>query len=168
MNTWARQIGVAVLAMLAWGDSDAGTASDLSLQGTWTMVAAYELQADGTRTTTYGAQPRGRLMVDERGRYSLQIFRPDRPKFAAGVKARGTLEEFREAVLGSSTHTGQVSVDAERHTLIFAIDTASFPNWEGTEQVRHFVYEDGTLTYSVPASASGNGSVAYSVWARAD
>jgi len=35
-----------------------------------------------------------------------------------------------------------------------------------TEQVRNYAFKDGTLTYSVPASASGNGTVAYSIWRR--
>lgn len=28
-----------------------------SLQGTWVMTSAYEILADGTRTTTYGEHP---------------------------------------------------------------------------------------------------------------
>lgn len=138
-----------------------------SLQGTWIMTAAYEVQADGTRTTNYGEHPQGLFIVDPSGRYSMQIFRPGRLKFASGVKARGTAEEYRDAVVGSSTHTGRVAVDATQAKLIFNIESASFPNWEGTQQVRDFVCKDGTLTYSVPASASGNGTVAYSVWQRA-
>jgi hypothetical protein len=138
-----------------------------SLEGTWIMTAAYEIQADGKRTTNYGEHPQGTFIVDEAGRYSMQIFRPGRMKFASGVKARGTAEEYRDAVVGSSTHTGRVEVDPAQAKLIFSIDSASFPNWEGTRQIRDFVFEDGTLTYSVPASASGNGTVAYSVWRRA-
>jgi hypothetical protein len=107
-------------------------------------------------------------MVDKAGRYSLQIFRPDRVKFAAGVKAQGTPDEFRDAVLGSSTHTGRVTIDTARMKLIFDIETASYPNWEGTRQVRDYLFEDGTLTYSVPASAAGNGTIAYSIWRRAE
>ena len=136
----------------------------LSLQGTWTMTAAYEILADGTRTTNYGEHPKGLLMVDKDGRYSLQIFRPNRTKFASGDKTRGSAEEYREAVLGSSTHTGHVVVDTANHKLTFKIDTASYPNWEGAQQVRDYTYTDNTLTYSVPASASGNGTIAYSVW----
>jgi hypothetical protein len=144
----------------------AASESPLSMQGTWTLAAAYEIQANGTRTTNYGEHPKGLLMVDARGHYSLQIFRPDRRKFASGVKATGTPDEFRGAVMGSSTHTGLVHVDAASHHLIFEIDAASFPNWEGATQIRDYVFENDTLTYSVPASASGNGTIAYSVWKR--
>ena len=66
-----------------------------------------------------------------------------------------------------STHTGRVVVDSIRGKLIFDIEAASYPNWEGTQQVRDYTFKDGTLTYSVPASASGNGTIAYSVWQRA-
>jgi hypothetical protein len=136
----------------------------LSLEGTWVMTSAYEILADGTRTTNYGEHPNGLLMVDKNGRYSLQIFRPDRPKFASGDKTRGTSQEYREAVLGSSTHTGHVVFDPVKGKLTFNIDTASYPNWEGAQQVRDYTFKDGTLTYSVPSSASGNGTVAYSIW----
>jgi hypothetical protein len=138
-----------------------------SLEGTWIMTAAYEIRADGTRTTNYGEHPQGLFIVDEAGRYSIQIFRPGRLKFGSGVKAHGTAEEYRDAVVGSSTHTGRVEVDPAQAKLIFSIESSSFPNWEGTRQVRDFVFKEGTLTYSVPAGASGNGTVAYSVWQRA-
>jgi hypothetical protein len=138
-----------------------------SLEGTWVMTVAYEILPDGTRTTNYGAHPNGLMMVDKVGRYSIQIFRPERPKFASGDKKKGTPEEYVEAVLGSSTHTGRVVVDPMRAKLIFNIEAASYPNWEGTQQVRDYTFKDGTLTYSVPANASGNGTIAYSIWQRA-
>jgi hypothetical protein len=137
-----------------------------ALMGTWVMTSAYEILADGTRTTNYGEHPKGLLMIDKDGRYSLQIFRPNRPKFAAGDKTRGTAQEYRETVLGSSTHTGRIELDAVKHQLIFKIDAASYPNWEGTQQLRDYTFKDGSLTYSVPASASGNGTIAYSIWQR--
>jgi hypothetical protein len=138
----------------------------LSLTGTWVMDSAYEIRADGTRTTNYGEHPSGLLMVDRSGRYSIQIFRPGRQKFASGVESDGRPEEYRDAVLGSSTHFGKVAVDAASHQLTFDIEDSSFPNWEGKRQVRNYTYAGGVLTYAVPASASGNGTVAYSIWRR--
>ena len=140
----------------------------LQLQGTWVMEQAYEVRPDGSRITTYGEHPRGLLMVDAAGRYSLQIFRVDRPKFASGDKARGEAEEYRQAVTGSSTHFGRVAINAPGHQLVFEVEAASFPNWEGRRQVRDFTWQSGRLTYAVPASASASGLVAYSVWRRAD
>lgn len=138
----------------------------LSLAGTWALDSAYEILADGRRVTNYGAHPNGLLIIDTAGRYSLQIFRPDRTRFASGDKTRGTPEEYRDAALGSSTHFGRVRLDAAQHRIIFSIEAASFPNWEGREQVRDYTYRDGLLRYAVPASASGNGTTAHSIWRR--
>ncbi len=143
-------------------------ADDLgSLQGSWVMVAAYEIHADGTRTTNYGEHPDGLFMVDAAGRYDMQIFKPGRPAFTSGDKARGTPEEYRAALVGISTHIGKVSIDSAHHQLIFDVEAASFPNWEGKRQVRDYTYKDGVLSYAVPSSASGSGTTAYSVWRRA-
>jgi hypothetical protein len=165
---FSQRIACMVLLVLSaiGGCAAAADADSLVLEGTWVMDSAYEVLADGKRTTNYGEHPKGLLMIDKGGRYSLQIYRPDRPKFASSIKVTGTPEEYREAVLGSSTHTGRVSIDAENHKLVFMIEASSFPNWEGSRQVRDYTFQDGTLTYSVPAGASGNGTVAYSVWRR--
>lgn len=138
-----------------------------SLEGTWIMDSAYEIRADGVRITNYGEHPNGLMMVDAAGRYSIQIFRIDRPKFASGVKKDGAPEEYREAVLGSSTHFGFVKIDHDKRQLVFSLNAASFPNWEGKTQIRDYVYDDGLLSYAVPASASGDGTIAYSNWRRA-
>lgn len=137
-----------------------------SLEGTWVMDSAYEIHPDGTRSTNYGERPLGLLNVDAAGRYNLQIFKAGRPAFASGDKSRGTPDEYRQAVLGSSTHFGRVAIDHARHQLVFDVEAASFPNWEGKRQLRDYTFRDGVLSYSVPANASGNGVVAYSVWRR--
>jgi Lipocalin-like domain len=139
----------------------------VSLAGTWVMDSAYEVQADGTRTTNYGEHPAGLFMVDAAGRYDMQIFKLGRPTFASGDKAHGTPEEYRAALVGISTHIGKVTIDPVKHQLTFEVQAASFPNWEGKRQVRDYTYRDGVLTYAVPASASGSGTTAYSVWRRA-
>jgi hypothetical protein len=138
----------------------------LVLEGSWEMTAAYEILADGTRVTTYSEHPHGLMMIDRDGRYAIQIFRPDRPKFASGDKTRGTSEEYRAAVLGSSTHFGRVRALPDGRTLIFDVEAASFPNWEGKQQRREYSFSDGVLSYAVPASASGNGTIAWSLWRR--
>jgi hypothetical protein len=154
---------IAALPLMA-----AAPSSDpFSLTGTWVMQSAYEIHADGTRTTNYGEHPHGLMIVDAAGRYSIQIYRPDRPKFASGVKAKGDPEEYRSAALGSSNHFGRVTVDRAAHQLHFDLEASSFPNWEGKRQVRDYTYAGEVLTYAVPASASGDGTVAYSVWRRA-
>ena len=159
---------VLALATAAAAATARASSSDaLSLEGSWIMEAAYEVDPDGTRRTNYGPRPAGLLTVDAAGRYSLQIFKVDRPPFASGDKARGTPDEYRQAVVGSSTHFGTVRIDRAKRQLVFDVKAASFPNWEGKRQVRDYTYRKGLLSYAVPSSASSSGIVAHSVWRRA-
>ncbi len=142
------------------------TASTLhELQGTWRMHTAYEILADGSRVTTYTEHPHGLLMIDHNGHYSLQIFHPNRRRLDKG-KAAASMDELKDAVIGSSTHFGKISIDHTKKQLIFQIEVASFANWNGSTQIRDFQLKDGLLSYQVPASASPNGTIAYSVWKR--
>ncbi|MEO8277429.1 MAG: lipocalin-like domain-containing protein [Thermoanaerobaculia bacterium] len=145
------------------------SASAFALAGTWVLEAADDLHPDGTRTPGYGLHPQGLLLIDPDGRYSLQIFRDDRPKFAAGDKRKGTPEEFSAAVLGMSSHIGRLSLDSAAGIVTFQIEAASFPNWDATEQKRHYTLEGDRFSYQVPAnaaSAGGSGNIPISVWRR--
>lgn len=167
MRMYSRLIATALLmAGLAPAASAlaGGVTGRFPLAGTWTLQAADVIHADGSRASDYGANPKGLLMIDGQGRYSLQIFRSDRPRFAAD-KAKGSPEEYRAAVMGSSTHYGTIQIDAKRHQLVFHIDGASFPNWEGQQQTRGFELHGDVLSYRVPPRP--NGDVPISVWRRA-
>lgn len=140
------------------------TRGDVSLAGTWALVAADVLHPDGSREHDYSDAPKGLLMIDRMGRYALQIYRGDRPRFANPGKAKASAQEFKSAVLGSSTHYGTVAVRPDRHQLVFHIEGASFPNWEGQTQIRSFKLQGNTLSYQVPPRP--NGDVPISVWRR--
>lgn len=154
--------GMLLAASMIPGDASAAP----SLAGTWTLVAADVQHPDGTVGRDYGADPKGLLLIDMHGNYSLQIFRSERPRFASNDKATGTPDEFRDAVLGSSTHYGKLTVDPAHHMLAFHISNASYPNWIGQTQTRSYQLKDGELSYRVPPRA--NGDIPISVWRRVD
>jgi hypothetical protein len=149
---------------LSSGTTAADTRGDVSLAGTWTLVAADVLHPDGSRSHDYGDAPKGLLLIDRKGHYSLQLYRADRPRFANPDKARATAQEYRAAVMGASTHYGTLVVESGKHQLVFHIEGASFPNWEGQEQRRAFELRGDTLSYRVPPRPDGN--VPISVWRR--
>lgn len=134
------------------------------LAGTWRLTGADEIRPDGTIVEPYGASAEGLLIVDDSGRYSLQIFRPDRQRFAAGDKQKGTPAEYEAAVKGMSSHIGVCSI--ENGLLLFRIDRASYPNWEGTTQRRAYQLKGDELSYEIPPSATGNGTISRSRWKR--
>ncbi|HYG06909.1 MAG TPA: lipocalin-like domain-containing protein [Stenotrophomonas sp.] len=154
---------LAMFAGLAARDT-AEAAEPFSLQGTWNLVAADKILPGGTQVRDYGEQPKGRLIIDAQGRYSLQIFKSERLRFAADNKGDGSTGEFKSAVMGSSTHYGKVTIDAGQHLLVFSIEGSSFPNWEGTVQKREYESDGRTLSYRVPARADG--SIPVSVWRK--
>ena len=156
---------VAMLAGLAARDAHPAP-HGFPLQGTWTLVAADKLLPDGTTARDYGEKPKGRLIVDAEGRYSLQIFKSERARFATDNKADGSVDEMRSAVMGSSAHYGAISIDPSAGLLVFSIEGSSFPNWEGTTQKREYTLDGTELRYKVPPRADG--SVPVSVWRRVD
>ena len=168
-TTATRHAMAALLATcLLWASAVfAGSAHGASsLAGTWTLVAADVQHPDGSRASDYGAQPKGLLMIDSQGHYSLQIFKTERQAFHAGDKAKGTPDEYKAAVMDSSTHYGTLRIEPDRGVLVFHIQGASFPNWEGQEQRRQYQLDDGVLSYRV--TARPNGDVPISVWRKID
>ena len=141
--------------------------SKFPLAGTWMLKAAEVILPDGTHATdtAYGKNAKGVLMIDEDGQYSLQIFRPDRPKFISGDKKKGTPGEYESALLGISTHVGYIKMDTVNKILQFNIDYAAYPNWDNTAQIRKFKLSADELYYEVPAKAAA-GTIAVSIWER--
>ena len=154
----------ALIGMLAGLAARDAPAPVFPLQGTWTLVAADKRLPGGETARDYGERPKGRLVIDARGRYSLQIFKSERLSFARDSKADGSADEFKSAAMGSSTHYGTVTMDERAQVLTFAIEGSSFPNWEGTTQRRQYQWDGAMLRYEVPPRADG--SVPISVWRR--
>lgn len=164
-----RTIEMAAAAILIGGSlatSAAGERAALpsGLIGTWALVAADVQHPDGSIGHDYGAAPRGSMMVDAAGRYTLMIYKSERPRFASGDRATGTPQEYRDTSLGISVHYGMLSADVKARTLTFAIEQASFANWNGTSQVRHYQLQGGELRYTV--AARPNGDIPISIWRK--
>ena len=79
---------------LSAGDAAAQSAKDLV--GSWTPVSV----------DAYGPNPKGSLIFEANGRYSLQLMRPDLPKFLSNNRTQGTPAEYKITVEGSLSHLG--------------------------------------------------------------
>ncbi|WP_266064099.1 lipocalin-like domain-containing protein [Brucella intermedia] len=137
-----------------------------SFAGTWTLAGTNVIHKDGSEVPDpdYGSSPKGLMMIDQVGHYSTQIFKENRPRFASGDKTKATATEYRDAIVGASTHFGTLLVDPEKHTLTFEIKNSSFPNWEGQKQVRSYTLKDNQIRYSVPPRPNGDTPV--TIWQR--
>lgn len=163
-----RTLAVIALSMLLAGPISvapafAQTASDVV--GTWTLVSSV-VERDGKKTDQFGPGAKGMLTFDSGGRFMLTIVGADLPKFASDNRATGTPEENKAVVGRSIALFGTYAVNPADKTIVLRIDTATFPNWSGTEQKRLLVGGGADeLKYITPsASGGGTGTV---TWRRA-
>jgi hypothetical protein len=118
-----------------------------SIVGTWELVKADKILPNGQQVEDYGASPHGLVIFTPEGRYSVQIYRGDRKKFASGDRAKGTAEEYKDASLSMSVHFGRYSVDNSKSTITFEIDRSSFPNTDDTTRITPYVLKGEELSW---------------------
>jgi hypothetical protein len=135
-----------------------------SLVGTWRLIAADKILPDGRQVPDYGSGPKGIAIFTEDGHYTVEIFRGERTKFASGDRAKGTPEEYKDAVLSTSCHFGTYDVDWVDNTITLHISHASYPNWDMTTRVGPFTLYGDTLSWRVPPRPDG--SIPVSVFQR--
>ena len=168
MTPFRRSIACALTAVLVIAAPIQAAPVASPLVGSWVLVECDNISPDGTHVHLYGDDPEGLLIFQPDGRYSMQIVRRDRSKFAAGDKAKGTAEEYRAASLGYNGHFGRYTFDATTQSIAFAIERASYPNWDGRPPRANPVELKGdTLRYHVAApSTGGPGVVGEVVWRK--
>src|SRR5580658_3271105 len=127
-----------------------------SLVGTWILTGADKILPNGKQVSDYGADPHGIVIFTSDGRYAVEIFRSDRRKFASNDRSAGTTEEYKDAIMSTSAHFGRYVVDAEKGTISFKVDRASFPNWDDTTRVSTFTLTGDTLTWRTPPRPDGS------------
>jgi hypothetical protein len=154
-----------VVQAFVWPNVRAHARSAADFVGTWTLVSSVT-EKNGTKTEQFGAGAKGMLNFDDGGHFMLTIIGPDLPKFASNNRANGTPEE-NKAVMGKSiAMIGTYAVDQSEQTLTFKVESATFPNWNATEQQRNVVtINRDEFKYVTPTASSGG--VGTVTWKRA-
>ncbi|MDQ8010976.1 MAG: lipocalin-like domain-containing protein [Flavobacterium nitrogenifigens] len=156
---------ILILLLLILNSIHAQKKSEFS--GSWTLVSVENTNSDGTKSLPYDTNPKGFLFFDEKGNYAIQIYKDKRAKIASGDKNKCTPEENAAIVQGSNSHFGEYQIDETNKTITFKIKTASFPNWEGTIQMRSYTFANNELKYAVTNTTQGGKSVtAEVVWKK--
>jgi hypothetical protein len=139
--------------------------STTDLVGTWTLVSSVT-DRNGVKTEQFGTGAKGMLTLDADGHFMLTIIGPDLPRFASNNRAGGTPEENNAVISKSIAMIGTYSINWADKTLTFKVESATFPNWNGTEQKR--LLSSATkdeLKYVTPTASSGG--VGTVTWKRA-
>jgi hypothetical protein len=135
--------------------------------GSWALVSVDNIFPDSSRVQPYGNDPKGLLVFDAKGNYAIQILKAQRAKIISGDKNKCTPEENASIVQGTNSHFGKYIFDEINKTITFKIESASFPNWEGTEQKRTYTYDGNKIKYVVTNTTQGGQSViAEVVWRK--
>jgi hypothetical protein len=129
----------------------------------WAFVSSINEQ-NGRKTETYGPGATGVMVLDSSGRYAITIIAAGLPKFASNSRTTATADEAKAVVGRSNAHFGTYAMDAGDKTITFKIESATFPNWNGTEQKRTLTIRGDELQYAVTASSAGGSSVV--TWKR--
>jgi Lipocalin-like domain len=158
----ARRISFRLAVVAAWAaqaavflSSSASAQSVNDIVGTWTLVSSVS-EKDGMKTDQFGSGAKGMMVLDAKGHFMLTIIGPDLPRFGSNNRAGGTAEENKAVVSKSIAMIGDYSVNTSDKTLTFKVESATFPNWNGTEQKRLLSPLDGdVLKYVTPTASSG-------------
>jgi Lipocalin-like domain len=154
-NMLAANSALLLLLSLAIPADDASAQGAKQLVGSWTAVSS----------NSYNPNPRGMLIFNADGYYSLTLAKASLPKFASNSRIKGTAEENQAVVAGSITHFGKYTVNDKDKTLTLNIEASTYPNFDGTSQTRPFSVSGDQLKYITPTPSAG-GKPGETVWKR--
>ncbi len=136
------------------------------LVGAWTLVSIIATDKAGNKSDRRGPNPKGLLIFEADGRYSILTSRSDIPNFKVDNVNQGTAEEYKAVMTGMIANVGTWSVDEATRTITTNVEAGSYPNLNGNTQKR--VISSLTadeLRYTNGASVSG--TVDEATWRRA-
>ena len=138
-----------------------------SIIGAWKLISLEIQKENGEVTYPFGKNAQGSIIYTDSGRFSAQVMRPDRPKFASGDQMKGTAEEIKVNYEGYISYYGPYEFDTENNFIIHHVEGSLFPNWEGHGQKRFFELSGNRLKLSTPPTLwGGEESVAMLIWER--
>ena len=127
------------------------------LVGSWILVSL--TAGDGAKQTMpYGPNPKGTMMVDANGRFSITVVRSDLPRFASNNRMTGTPEENTAIVQGCISYFGTYSIDEATHVITVNVEGSTFPNFDGGTQTRILSFSGDEVTYLNPTPSMGGGT----------
>lgn len=137
------------------------------LIGSWKLIS-FEIQREnGESIYPFGKNAQGTIIYTESGHFSVQLMRPDRPRFASGDQMRGTTDEIKANYEGVISYYGHYEFDRKNGFVIHYVEGSLFPNWEGQGQKRFFELSGNWLKLSTPTTLWGGGEVvAVLTWER--
>jgi len=135
------------------------------LIGAWDLVSIIATDKAGNKSDRRGPNPKGLLIFDASGRYSILTSRAELPNFKVDNVNQGTAEENKAVMTGMIANVGTWTVDEKTKTITTNVEAGSFPNLNGHTQTRVIsLITTDELRYVNGASVSG--TVDEATWRR--
>ena len=141
------------------------------LIGVWKLVSYVERPVDGSDPAyPMGEKLEGLIIYAADGYMSVQLMRPDRPKFSRGDWSGGSENEIKEAASGYFAYAGPFHIDEEKGILTHAVSLSLDPNWLDQAQRRVVRIEGDILELSTeePLESEGRVTMYHLTWKRAE
>lgn len=138
------------------------------LVGAWTLVAAENVRADGSKVgvSVFGSNPKGTMIFSSDGHFALIQMRADLPKLASNSRDAGTPEENKAVVQGSIAYFGTYSVNESDKVIIVKLEGSTFSNLGGEQRKIITSLTADELKFINPRTPSG--ATLEVVWKRAN
>jgi hypothetical protein len=114
--------------------------------GTWKLISYEFTSTTGELSYPRGRDAVGRISYDAAGRMCVQIMQPGRPQFASDDLRQGTPDEMIAAYRGYLAYYGTYTIDETRGIVVHKVEASLFPNYVGTDQMRHYTFSGARLT----------------------
>jgi hypothetical protein len=136
------------------------------LVGAWTLVAAENVRADGSKVEVFGSIPKGTMIFSSDGHFALIQMRADLPKLASNSRDAGTPEENKAVVQGSIAYFGTYSVNESEKIITLKLEGSTFANVGGEQRRIVTSLTADELKFTNPRTPSG--ATLEVVWKRAN
>ncbi|HEX4808966.1 MAG TPA: lipocalin-like domain-containing protein [Bryobacteraceae bacterium] len=131
--------------------------------GSWTLVSFEHVPPSGDVLRPFGDSPTGLILYQPDGHMSAQLSVGSRTRLACDDPLQASPEAAAEAWRTYFGYWGSFAVDVEKRVVVHRVEGSSFSNWIGTEQVRHFRFEEGNRLILETQSVSGHSTA---IWQR--
>lgn len=142
------------------------------LKGTWRLDSFTATDEDGNIVEIMGEGAQGFICYSQDGWMSVQIIKPDRPRYDIPDVEGGTTEQTLAAAHGMFAYAGRYTVDEENGIVYHHLEFSLIPNWIGSTQKRYINKEsENVLALTADPVRMGPGGLKRRSrlrWVRAD
>ena len=156
-------VATSALLSISVGHADQQAGLRQQIVGVWSLVSQSVEKLDGSRVERFGADPKGIAFFDQSGRFAMILMRSDLPKITSNNAMTATDAENKAIMQGSTAFFGSWSADEATGAMLNRIDSATYPNWDGTDQKRTVSMSGDEMKVCVPSQIGGTSCA---VWRR--